>query len=161
MGVARHGLRRALVAAAATTGRRSTAGIFPQSTTNALLHSPSSTGLTGGSPLTQFARWLSIHEYQSQELMRGFGVNVPKGIVAKTPVEVKEATKVLCPDGGEVVLKSQILAGGRGLGTFKNGFKGGVHVVKAEDAESIAGFTPSPTCGRTRRNECRHREENS
>ncbi|MCO5572585.1 hypothetical protein L7F22_026341 [Adiantum nelumboides] len=36
-----------------------------------------------------------------------------------------------------VVVKSQILAGGRGLGTFKNGFKGGVHVVKRSDVETI------------------------
>jgi succinyl-CoA synthetase beta subunit len=37
-----------------------------------------------------------------------------------------------------VVVKSQVLAGGRGLGTFKNGFKGGVHIVKIEDAEGVA-----------------------
>ena len=35
--------------------------------------------------------------------------------------------------GDEVVVKSQILAGGRGLGTFANGFQGGVHVVKRAD----------------------------
>lgn len=38
----------------------------------------------------------------------------------------------------QVVVKSQILAGGRGLGKFKNGFQGGVHIVRAEDAESTA-----------------------
>ena len=37
-----------------------------------------------------------------------------------------------------MVVKSQILAGGRGLGTFKNGFKGGVHIVKVEDAPEVA-----------------------
>ena len=36
------------------------------------------------------------------------------------------------------MVKSQILAGGRGLGTFKNGFKGGVHIVKVDDAEETA-----------------------
>jgi succinyl-CoA synthetase beta subunit len=40
--------------------------------------------------------------------------------------------------GGEVVIKSQILAGGRGLGTFTNGFKGGVHVCKVGEAEHYA-----------------------
>ena len=40
--------------------------------------------------------------------------------------------------GGEVVIKSQILAGGRGLGTFTNGFKGGVHVIKVGEAEHYA-----------------------
>ncbi len=38
----------------------------------------------------------------------------------------------------QVVLKSQILAGGRGLGTFTNGLKGGVHICKAEDAPKLA-----------------------
>ena len=37
-----------------------------------------------------------------------------------------------------MVVKSQILAGGRGLGTFKNGFKGGVHIVDTEKAKSLA-----------------------
>jgi len=36
-------------------------------------------------------------------------------------------------------VKSQILAGGRGLGTFKSGLQGGVHIVKVEEAESLAG----------------------
>lgn len=38
----------------------------------------------------------------------------------------------------QVVLKSQILAGGRGLGTFKNGLQGGVHVCKAADIKPLA-----------------------
>lgn len=38
----------------------------------------------------------------------------------------------------QIVVKSQILAGGRGLGTFKSGLQGGVHIVKAEEAELIA-----------------------
>lgn len=38
-------------------------------------------------------------------------------------------------------MKAQILAGGRGLGTFKNGFQGGVHIVKADKAEDVAGIT--------------------
>lgn len=39
----------------------------------------------------------------------------------------------------QVVVKSQVLAGGRGLGTFKSGLKGGVHIVKTEQVEDIAG----------------------
>lgn len=39
----------------------------------------------------------------------------------------------------KVVVKSQVLAGGRGLGTFKNGLKGGVHIVKADQAADLAG----------------------
>ncbi|XP_024317867.1 succinate--CoA ligase [ADP-forming] subunit beta, mitochondrial isoform X2 [Brachypodium distachyon] len=38
----------------------------------------------------------------------------------------------------QIVVKSQILAGGRGLGTFKSGLQGGVHIVKAEEAEGLA-----------------------
>ena len=38
----------------------------------------------------------------------------------------------------QVVVKSQILAGGRGLGHFTNGLKGGVHIVKAADAPALA-----------------------
>lgn len=40
----------------------------------------------------------------------------------------------------QVVVKSQILAGGRGLGTFKSGLKGGVHIIKAEEVEDMAGM---------------------
>lgn len=40
----------------------------------------------------------------------------------------------------QLVVKSQILAGGRGLGTFTSGLKGGVHIVKAEEAADIAGI---------------------
>lgn len=39
----------------------------------------------------------------------------------------------------QLVVKSQILAGGRGLGTFQSGLKGGVHIVKADEVEAIAG----------------------
>lgn len=39
----------------------------------------------------------------------------------------------------QLVIKSQVLAGGRGLGTFKSGLKGGVHIVKKEQAEELAG----------------------
>lgn len=39
----------------------------------------------------------------------------------------------------QLVVKSQILAGGRGLGTFKSGLKGGVHIVKVDQVEEIAG----------------------
>lgn len=42
----------------------------------------------------------------------------------------------------QLVVKSQILAGGRGLGTFKSGLKGGVHIVKVDQVEEIAGRMP-------------------
>ncbi|XP_065028817.1 succinate--CoA ligase [ADP-forming] subunit beta, mitochondrial-like isoform X1 [Musa acuminata AAA Group] len=92
----------------------------------------------------QQLRRLNVHEYQGAELMSKYGINVPKGVAASSIEEVKEAVKSVFPSGKEVVVKSQILAGGRGLGTFKSGLKGGVHIVKTEEVADIAGFTEVP-----------------
>lgn len=75
-------------------------------------------------------RGLNVHEYQGAELLRAAGVNVPPGVACASVAEVKAASAQLGGQDGEVVLKSQVLAGGRGLGTFKSGLKGGVHIVK-------------------------------
>mmetsp|Transcript_9447 Transcript_9447/g.34672 ORF Transcript_9447/g.34672 Transcript_9447/m.34672 type:complete len:429 (+) Transcript_9447:72-1358(+) len=83
-------------------------------------------------------RHLNVHEYQGAELMAEAGVNVPRGIICSTPDEVASAAEKLKGSSGEVVVKSQILAGGRGVGTFKNGFQGGVHIVPAEEAAAVA-----------------------
>ncbi|MCH2393627.1 ADP-forming succinate--CoA ligase subunit beta [Oceanibaculum sp.] len=76
---------------------------------------------------------MNIHEYQAKQLMAKYGVAVPKGGVAYTAAQAAEVAKSL---GGPVyVVKSQIHAGGRGAGRFKddpNG-KGGVRVVKSVD----------------------------
>ncbi|MCY4064801.1 MAG: ADP-forming succinate--CoA ligase subunit beta [Rhodospirillaceae bacterium] len=76
---------------------------------------------------------MNIHEYQAKELMRRYGIAVPDGGVAWTPDEaVQQAEKT----GGPVwVVKSQIHAGGRGAGRFRNDpdGKGGVRVVKSVD----------------------------
>ncbi|GMI66424.1 hypothetical protein like AT2G20420 [Hibiscus trionum] len=87
----------------------------------------------------QQLRRLNIHEYQGAELMSKYGINVPKGVAVSSLDEVKEAVKTTFPNQNEVVVKSQILAGGRGLGTFLNGFKGGVHIVKTDQVEDTAG----------------------
>lgn len=73
---------------------------------------------------------MKIHEYQGKELLKNYGVPVPRGIVAKTPEEAKQAAKDL---GTEiVVVKAQIHAGGRGKG-------GGVKIAKSpEEAKEIA-----------------------
>ncbi len=76
---------------------------------------------------------MNIHEYQAKTLMAKFGVAVPKGGVAYTP---DEAEKVANELGGPVwVVKSQIHAGGRGAGKFKDDpdGPGGVRVVKSVD----------------------------
>uniref|UniRef100_A0A7N0ZZ91 Succinate--CoA ligase [ADP-forming] subunit beta, mitochondrial n=1 Tax=Kalanchoe fedtschenkoi TaxID=63787 RepID=A0A7N0ZZ91_KALFE len=87
----------------------------------------------------QQLRRLNIHEYQGAELMSKYGVNVPRGVAVGSTEELKKAILEAFPNQNEVVVKSQILAGGRGLGTFKSGLKGGVHIVKKDQAEEIAG----------------------
>ena len=96
-------------------------------------------GLLGRSPAWQSEqkRFLNIHEYQGAELMASYGINVPRGIAVTQLDEVAAAASQLA--GDEVVIKSQILAGGRGLGTFKSGFQGGVHLVPKNKAVEVAG----------------------
>src|ERR1044071_2409310 len=73
---------------------------------------------------------MKIHEYQGKELLRKYGVPVPRGIVARSPEEAYQAAKEL---GGEiVVVKAQIHAGGRGKG-------GGVKLARsADEARELA-----------------------
>lgn len=68
---------------------------------------------------------MNIHEYQARELFAKFGVATQPGAAAFTPDEAEAVASRL---GGKLVVKAQIHAGGRGKGTFKNGFKGGVHL---------------------------------
>ncbi|MCP9496237.1 MAG: ADP-forming succinate--CoA ligase subunit beta [Pyrinomonadaceae bacterium MAG19_C2-C3] len=80
---------------------------------------------------------MKIHEYQGKEILKEFGVTVPRGIVARTPEEARDAAKELGTD--VVVVKAQIHAGGRGKG-------GGVKLAKSPDeaakiAEQILGMT--------------------
>src|ERR1044072_4657655 len=74
---------------------------------------------------------MKIHEYQGKELLKRFGVPVPRGLVARSPEEARRAAAEL---GTEVVVvKAQIHAGGRGKG-------GGVKLAKSPDeAAEIAG----------------------
>jgi succinyl-CoA synthetase beta subunit len=78
---------------------------------------------------------MNIHEYQAKALFAKFGVPVPAGTPAKSAAEFDAALATL-PDGA-VMVKSQIHAGGRGKGTFTDGFKGGVKFcpTKAEAKE--------------------------
>ncbi|PLX41877.1 MAG: ADP-forming succinate--CoA ligase subunit beta [Deltaproteobacteria bacterium] len=72
---------------------------------------------------------MNIHEYQAKEILKGYGVKVPRGIMAETADAAEAAAKEL---GSEVVVvKAQIHAGGRGKG-------GGVKVVKGVAAARAA-----------------------
>ncbi len=80
---------------------------------------------------------MNIHEYQAKALFEKFGVPVPKGAAATSPEEFINALAQL-PEGPTMV-KSQIHAGGRGKGTFTDGFKGGVKFCQTKhDAKEIA-----------------------
>jgi len=74
---------------------------------------------------------MKIHEYQGKELLKTYGVPVPRSIVARSPEEAEQAARELGTD--VVVVKAQIHAGGRGKG-------GGVKLAKSpEEAKEIAG----------------------
>jgi len=77
---------------------------------------------------------MNIHEYQAKELLAKFGVAIPAGYAAMTVDEAVEAAKQL--PGPLYVVKSQIHAGGRGKGKFKElgpDAKGGVRLSKTLD----------------------------
>ena len=70
---------------------------------------------------------MNIHEYQAKQLLAKHGVVVSSGDVCSSPEEARSiAAKRFSEGYKRVVLKSQVHAGGRGSGTFKNGMKGGV-----------------------------------
>lgn len=81
---------------------------------------------------------MNIHEYQAKDLFAKYGVPVPPGAAAKSAEEFDTALASL-PEGPTMV-KSQIHAGGRGKGTFTDGYQGGVKFcpTKAE-AKEVAG----------------------
>ena len=80
---------------------------------------------------------MNIHEYQARELLQRFNVATTRGRVAATLDEAEQIAREL--GDVEIVVKAQIHAGGRGKGTFKHGFKGGVHVRKTpEEAREVA-----------------------
>jgi len=90
---------------------------------------------------------MNIHEYQAKHLLAQCGVAVPAGSPCKTVAEAKDAAEKLFGAGHKLaVIKSQIHAGGRGKGTFKHGFQGGVKIAKSvadavNYAENMLGKT--------------------
>ena len=82
---------------------------------------------------------MKIHEYQAKEILRRFGVAVPRGHLALNPADAEAAARELLSSGSTVVVvKAQIHAGGRGMG-------GGVKLAKSaaqarELAEAMLGM---------------------
>jgi succinyl-CoA synthetase beta subunit len=77
--------------------------------------------------ITQQTRQLSIHEHLSMGVLKQYGVKIPRGAAAHTPKEAEEIAQSLGTD--DLVIKAQVLAGGRGKGHFDSGLKGGVRMV--------------------------------
>jgi succinyl-CoA synthetase beta subunit len=72
---------------------------------------------------------MKLHEYQSKQIFSRFGVPIPKGHVAATAAEARQVAEEL---GGRVVIKSQVLVGGRGKA-------GGIRLAKSpKEAEEVA-----------------------
>jgi succinyl-CoA synthetase beta subunit len=73
---------------------------------------------------------MKVHEYQAKAILSEYGIPVPRAGVAATPEEARQIAQDL---GGNVVVKAQVHAGGRGLA-------GGVKVVNTpQEAETVAG----------------------
>jgi len=85
-------------------------------------------------------RNLAVHECGSMALLKDAGVPVPKFGVAKTAAEAKQIAVDI--DSNDLVVKAQVLAGGRGKGHFAGGAKGGVRLVYSpeEVEEASAGM---------------------
>jgi len=80
---------------------------------------------------------MKVHEYQAKEILKSYGVPVPKGEVAETPKDARRIAEEML--GKAIVVKAQIHAGGRGKG-------GGVRVVNdpeeaVEASREILGMT--------------------
>lgn len=91
---------------------------------------------------------MNLHEYQSKELLKKYGVPVQEGMAASTPHEAEEAYRQIKTTYGSpfAVIKAQIHAGGRGKGKVKQTGVNGVKVIKTLDevtdvASKILGGT--------------------
>lgn len=89
----------------------------------------------------QQVRFLNLHEFQSKIVMEKYGVNTQRGKEATSASDVLKIAKEIKAKNpnADLIVKAQIHAGGRGKGTFVDGYKGGVKVVaKPEEAEAAA-----------------------
>ena len=74
---------------------------------------------------------MNLHEFQAKQLLAQYGVPVPAGEVCDSAEAARKIAENLFAKGeAVVVIKAQIHAGGRGKGTFKSGFQGGVKLCR-------------------------------
>jgi len=81
-------------------------------------------------------KFFDLHEYQSKIFLRNFGLRVQNGDLARNPAEAKQVASNL---NGELILKAQVHAGGRGKGVLTSGLKGGVKICKT--IEELDNYT--------------------
>jgi len=81
----------------------------------------------------------NVHECDAQDLMAKYGIPVSAGSAVTSASDAVSVAKKLNSNGvNDYVVKAQVLAGGRGKGTFLNGFKGGVHLCsEIEEVEEM------------------------
>ncbi|GAU89642.1 hypothetical protein RvY_02171 [Ramazzottius varieornatus] len=85
----------------------------------------------------QHVRNLSVHEYLSMGILQDAGVPVPKFEVASSPEEAMRAAEKI--GSKDLMIKAQVLAGGRGKGYFDSGLKAGVKMIfSPEEAKEVA-----------------------
>ncbi|KAJ5669256.1 Succinate--CoA ligase subunit beta [Penicillium macrosclerotiorum] len=87
-------------------------------------------------------RQLSLLEHHSHKLLKDFNIPVPNGFVVTTPEEAREVVSTI--DAPSVV-KAQVLAGGRGKGSYESDGKGGVRIMTSpieafENASNMLGY---------------------
>src|SRR5262252_6976322 len=77
---------------------------------------------------------MNLHEFQAKQLLAKNGVSVPAGGVCETAEGARTIASQLLADGAtRLAIKSQIHAGGRGKGTFKTGYQGGVKMLQTAE----------------------------
>jgi succinyl-CoA synthetase beta subunit len=76
---------------------------------------------------------MNIHEYQAKQLLGQYGVALPPGEFATRRKRQGNRRELLAEGANLIAVKSQIHAGGRGKGTFKSGFQGGVKLCKTAE----------------------------
>jgi succinyl-CoA synthetase beta subunit len=77
---------------------------------------------------------MNIHEYQARQLLAQSGVTLPAGDVCDSAAAARSIAERLFQDGAKIaVVKSQIHSGGRGKGTFRDGFQGGVKLCRTAE----------------------------